>query len=122
MASPRAPDVPRSPEGLPATGVDRNGFWCRFQQLLERIRGGEQAWTFTERSAAARRRFDPLEREWARELPEVEQAAGALLRDGDDRGRSVLADFTERCFRQALGACEELLDRFADESTRAGAE
>ncbi len=114
VAAPEAPDVARAPEELPASAGDTRSYWSCFHRLLERIKGGEQAWSFAERRSRARRAFDPLERQWAEELPDVERRASALLRDGDDRGRAVLAEFTQRCVRQAFDTCVTLLDSFPE--------
>lgn len=115
LGMPPAPECPQPPEDLPTTDRDTQSYWWRFQHLLDRIKGSDQAWTFHERRRRARHAFDPLEQQWAEELPGVEQRAAALLRDGDERGRVLLAQFTHRCFRQALDTCGTLLDAFADE-------
>ena len=108
LALPAAPDPPPRPEEVAPAAFDHRSYWWRFQRLLDTVKGGEEAWSFDERQPVVRRAFDGLERRWATELPDVERDASALLAAGDERGRELLATFTERCVDEALETCDRL--------------
>ena len=113
LARPAAPTHPSTPEQVAPAEFDRQSYWWQFQQLLERINGGSQAWRFNDRQPVARAAFDELEQRWRRELPDVERRAAALLAAGDDHGGTILADFTRACTNEALHTCAELAAEFA---------
>jgi secernin len=112
LALPTSPVHPQHPEDVAPAEVDPRSYWWRFQRLLDAVKGGDDAWTFDERQRHVRKVFDPLETRWASELADIERQAIILLADGDERGRDVLAQFTERCVREALEACAALMAEF----------
>jgi secernin len=113
LALPAPPDVPRPPEEVAPAVFDAQSYWWQFQQLLDHVKGNSEAWTFNDRQRQVRQEFDSLQQRWAQELPDVEREAASLLRAGDEKGRKILARFTERCAQQALGACAKLTAKFA---------
>lgn len=100
------------PEKAVRDTFDPRSYWWRFQQLLDVVKGGELAWTFTQRQPIVRAAFDPLEQRWSAELPAVERQA-AQLREGDPSAAAkLLAEFTESCAEQALRTLTDLLAEF----------
>ncbi|HET7387415.1 MAG TPA: C69 family dipeptidase [Nocardioidaceae bacterium] len=112
LAAPAAPTVPPRPEDVPAARFGSDSYWWHFARLLDQVTGGPEAWHYQDRQPEARRVFDQLERRWEEELPIVEATAAQLLATGDDKGAAVLHEFTEKCVRQALQACDELTRHF----------
>lgn len=108
LSHPPAPHRLPRPEAAAAAAFDAQSYWWQFQRLLDHVKGDDQAWHFNDRQPVAREAFDALEHRWADELPEVEQHAAALLQDGDERGRQMLASFTQQCAREALETCAKL--------------
>lgn len=107
------------PEEASADVFDERSYWWRFHELLEAAKGGDMAWCFEERQPIVRQAFDPLERRWAGQLPEVEAEAVALRRKGDTGSASkVLARFTRSCADEATRVLGELIDTFAHDAER----
>lgn len=101
------------PEQVPADIPGAGSYWWRHYELLERVKGGELAWTFEQRQPRVREAFDPLEARWAAELPQIEAEALALLdNDKPDRAAALLRDFTQNCAEHALATIDTLLDEF----------
>lgn len=98
------------PEDAPEAGYDPRSYWWRFRRLLDTVKGGEMAWDFADRQPLVRRAFDPLERRWAQELPDVRRRAREA---GEGEARAaILADFTGRCAQEALDVLEDLIEEF----------
>jgi secernin len=112
MAQPAAPARPPRPEQVAPARFDPQSYWWQFQQLLDTITGGAQAWQFNDRQPIARATFDELEQRWRQQLPDVERQAAALIAAGDPIGRSMLAEFTRECAREALETCGKLASEF----------
>jgi secernin len=112
LALPAPPGTPQRPEDVAPAAFDAQSYWWQFQQLLDHVKGNSQAWTFNDRQRQVRQEFDPLQQRWAQELPAVERKAASLLRAGNEEGRDILAQFTQRCAQQALEACAKLTAEF----------
>lgn len=67
---------------------------------------------FNDRQPRVRQAFDPLQQRWASELPDVQREAIKFIRAGNAQGRKLLTLFTERCARQALEICTNLIAEF----------
>ena len=79
-------------------------YWWLFRDLADIATGG-----VADETARVRATFDPLEEEFARELPDVLAEAKQLRADGQATDASRrLADFSARCVERALDAAEEL--------------
>ena len=102
------------PEKASPDTFDERSYWWRFHQLLEATKGGETAWRFQERQPLVRAVFDPLERRWAEQLPDVEAHAITLRRGGNDQRAAVLlAEFTQSCAEEASRVLGELVEAFS---------
>lgn len=105
--------LPRPEDITTRPAFDAQSYWWQFQRLLDHTTGDNQAWSYTERQPAVRNAFDPIERRWAEQLPAIEHEAATRLDTGDEqRGRTLLREFTERCAHEALEACGKLLAEF----------
>jgi secernin len=90
-----------------------NSYWWHFQRLLDAAIGPGDGAAFTVRQRAIRAEFDPLEKEFAAELPDVERKAAELFSDGRaHNARDLLRDFSGRCARRALTAADRLHTEF----------
>jgi len=67
---------------------------------------------FNDRQPQVRQAFDPLQQRWALELPDIQREAVEFIRAGNAQGRKLLTQFTERCARQALAICTNLIAEF----------
>jgi secernin len=63
-------------------------------------------------AAPVRQAFDPLQQRWAEELPDIQREAVTFIQAGNPQGRKLLTQFTERCARQALEICTNLIAEF----------
>lgn len=103
----------RPEEARPDT-PSHDSYWWRFEQLLQRVKGGDLALAFEERQPVVRQAFDPLEAAWLSRLPDVEKQALELVHDDQPAAAAtLLSGFTEECARQALEAVDALMREFA---------
>ncbi|MGH3313150.1 MAG: C69 family dipeptidase [Streptomyces sp.] len=103
---------PQRPENATKDAFDERSYWWRFQELLERAKGGPGAPQFARNQPVIRQAFDVLELRWAARLPQVERE-GIVLRDlgRDGEMRTVLREFTEACVTEALATADALISR-----------
>ncbi|HVX47701.1 MAG TPA: C69 family dipeptidase [Mycobacteriales bacterium] len=102
--------------GVANKKFDRTSYWWRFQELLGVVKGGPEAWRFTDRQPVVRSAFDALERRWRDRLPAIEQRA---VQRPDD-APAVLSAFTARCAEEALQTLDELLIGFGHDPGATG--
>jgi hypothetical protein len=67
---------------------------------------------FNDRQPQVRHAFDLLQQRWAEELPDIQHEAVKFIQAGNPQGRKLLTQFTERCARQALEICTNLIAEF----------
>lgn len=102
-----AGNQPRRAEDASPDSYSDESYWWHFQRLLDSCAGGVDGWAFTERQAAVRARFDPLERQFTERLPEVQREAVRLRRSGRaGDAAAVLSAFTADCAGAALHAAD----------------
>jgi secernin len=112
LALPAATGGAERPEDVATASYDAQSYWWQFQKLLDHVKGDERAWMFNDRQPQVRQAFDPLQRRWAEELPDIQREAVNLIQAGNAQGRKLLTQFTERCASQALEACTNLIAEF----------
>jgi hypothetical protein len=104
--------VAERPEDVAEATYDAQSYWWQFQELLDHVKGDERAWMYNDRQPQVRQAFDPLQQRWAEELPDIQRTAVKFIRAGNAQGRKLLTQFTERCARQALEICTDLIAEF----------
>jgi len=67
---------------------------------------------FNDRQPQVRQVFDPVQERWALELPDIQREAAEFIRAGNAQGSKLLSQFTERCAREALEICTNLIAEF----------
>lgn len=112
LALPDAAVVAERPEDVTTASYDAQSYWWQFQKLLDHVKGDERAWMFNDRQPQVRQAFDPLQQRWAEELPDIQRDAVKFIQAGNAQGRKLLTQFTERCARQALEICTNLIAEF----------
>lgn len=112
LALPAATVEVERPEDVAIASYDTQSYWWQFQKLLDHVKGDERAWMFNDRQPKVRQAFDPLQRRWVEELPDIQREAVKFLQAGNAEGRRLLSEFTERCAGQALETCANLIAEF----------
>jgi len=115
VALPAATVVSERPEDVATATYDAQSYWWQFQKLLDHVKGDERAWMFNDRQPQVRQVFDPVQDRWALELPDIQREAAEFIRAGNAQGGKLLSQFTERCARQALEICTNLIADFDGE-------
>jgi secernin len=111
---PVAVDGPALPDGLSQAGTQdgrglnpecaepdtptQTSYWWAFQTLLESVAGDPQGTAYHKRHPVVRRRLDPLQQRWLREVDALEKGATT----------DQWSELTSRCVAQAWDAAQEL--------------
>jgi secernin len=105
-----------APHRVEADTFGPNSYWWLFRQLTDLVKGDPiraLPGAYLARNQLVRRRFDPLEQEFAAEVPEVLRSyAGS----GDAK---ILDQFMERCVGRVVVTLQEVLIEVGDMSVQA---
>jgi secernin len=100
-----------APSSAQADTFDANSYWWLFRQLTDLVKGDSIAALpgyYPARNRLVRARFDPLERDFAAELPDV---LCSYAGSGDPH---VLDGFVERCVGRVVVTLQEVLKEVAE--------
>jgi secernin len=105
-----------APNRVDADTFAPNSYWWLFRQLTDLVKGHPikaQPGAYQARNQLVRARFDPLEQEFATELPEVLRA---YTGSSDPQ---ILDAFVERCVGRVVTTLQNLLKQVADLNVQA---
>jgi secernin len=98
------------PEAQPDT-FSPDSYWWLFRRLMDHVKGdpvNSLPGHYPRRNSRVRAAFDPLEREFEAEVPDVMRKAVKIRETDPDAAAHVLDEFSERCVNKVVAAVHAL--------------